>query len=187
VRHVGKAVGISIAASAVLAAASVASPTSLYTALLTTRFAPLPAGYYSAKVGTDKLNDLDKKHHAVGRVLVTIDSDSGVEYAVFHSWQDARDRLKEKAQPQSGGKINFTGKVPGFRIQTAWVNGSITGKNAFGKTVTNGLTLMCARVDITEVCAVTTSVDNEQSGDVPGTIKLLRAGLAHLNAVRGKH
>jgi len=178
--------GISIVASATMAATAVASPTSLYTALLTTKFGALPAGHYSAKVGTDTLDDRDTKHHAIGRVLVTIDSDSGVEYSVFPTWQDARDRFNEKPKAPSGGKITVVGKVPGFRIQSVWINGSITGKNVFGKTVTNGATLMCARSDIVIVCADTTSTDNEQSGDVPGTIKLLRAGLAHLNAVRAK-
>jgi hypothetical protein len=167
-------------------AIAVASPTSLYTRLLTTKFSPMPNGYYSAKVGTDSLDGRDKKHHAIGRVLVTIDSDVGVSYGVYQSWQDARDRFNEKPKTPSGGKITLVGKVPGFHVQSSWINGSITGKNAFGKTVTNGISVMCARSDIVVVCAITTSVDNEESGDVPETIKLLRAGLTHLNAVRTK-
>jgi len=104
----------------------------------------------------------------------------------YPSWVDARDRFNEPPKASNGQKITVVGKVPGIRIQSDWINGSQTGKNAFGKTVTNGLTLMCARSDIVIVCAFTSSVDNEESGDVPGTIKLLRAGLAHLAAVRAK-
>ena len=173
-----------VSLATVLAASAVASPKSLYTKLLTTKFSPVPSGYYSAKVGTQSLDSRDKNRHAIGAVFVSLDTDAGIDYTVFPSWRNARDRMTDKPKTQKGEKAHVVGKVPGFHVQSKWINGSITGKNAFGTTVTNGLTLMCARSGNVIVCADTLSTDSDESGDVPGTISLLRAGMRHLTAVR---
>jgi hypothetical protein len=115
---------------ATIVAVAAATPERLYSALLTTKFTPMPAGYYNANVGTDTLDARDKKHHAVGRVLVTLDSNAGIDYGIYRSWQDARDRFKEPPKTESGEKITVMGAVPGFKQQSTWINGSITGKNA---------------------------------------------------------
>jgi hypothetical protein len=79
------------------------------------------------------------------------------------------------------------GTVPGFRkTRSVWLNGTIEGKNAFGKTVRNGITAMWVQKGNVIVAAFTASIDNEASGDVPGTITLLRSGLAHLARVAAR-
>jgi hypothetical protein len=163
------------------------TPHTLYQTLLTSKFAPVPDGFYDPTVGTDDLDKRDKKHHAVGRVLVTFSGgDAGSDYGIFPTLKDANDRWREPPQAPSGSKINVVGKVPGFNIPTEWINGSITGKNAFGQKVTNGLTSMCALSRVVMLCVVTTSVDNNSSGDVPAAITLLKASLKHLDAVRAR-
>jgi hypothetical protein len=178
---------MTVALAALLAAATAAAtpPGKLYQALLTSDFSPLPSGFFDAKVGSDSLDARDKAHHAVGRVLVTIDSDAGVSYAIFPTARDAAGRLAEKPSGTSDIKlvhVQSHGRAPGFR-HSRWYNVTIEGKNALGKTVRNGLTVMCAQVGQVQVCGETLSIDNEVSGDVPGTLRLLRAGVTHLNRV----
>jgi hypothetical protein len=178
---------IAALAQAAGAARSTLTPRTLYQALLTTAFKPIPDGFYSPSVGTDDLDGRDKKHHALGRVLVTFSGgDSGTDYAIFPTLDDANRRWHEPVQAPSGSTIKIVGKVPGFSIPTEWVNGKVSGKNAFGAKVTNGLTSMCALSRVVMVCVVTTSTDNDTSGDVPGAIKLLKASLVHLTALRAK-
>lgn len=184
---VGALIAALLLAASAGAASSALTPRTLYQALLTSKFAPVPDGFYSPSVGTDDLDKRDKKHHAVGRVLVTFSGgDAGADYGIFPTLRDANERWREPPQAPPGSKIKVVGKVPGFSIPTEWINGSVTGKNAFGKTVTNGLTSMCALSRVVMVCVVTTSVDNSTSGDVPGSITLLKASLKHLDAVRAK-
>jgi hypothetical protein len=71
---------LTAAGVAAQSASTALPPPSLYRALLTRSFSGLPSGYYSAKVGVDSLSDKDKRHHAVGAVLVAIDSgDAGAD------------------------------------------------------------------------------------------------------------
>lgn len=165
------------------------SPRNLYRALLTSRFSGLPSDFSSAKVGSDSLSDKDKRHHAVGAVLVTIDSeDAGIGYIVYPSRNDVAGRFHEPLSKRSGVRnYQRMGSVPGFRkTRSVWVNGTIEGKNVYGKEVRNGLTGMWIQKGNVVVAAFTVSTDNETSGDVPGTITLLRSGLAHLARVTAR-
>jgi hypothetical protein len=64
------------------------------------------------------------------------------------------------------------------------INQSITGKNVFGKKVTNGVTFLGFTSKNVIVSAATISTDNTESGDIPGTIRLGRYALKHLQALR---
>jgi hypothetical protein len=63
---------------------------------------------------------------------------------------------------------------------------SVTGKNAFGKTVTNGVTDFAFTLKNVIVQAITRSTDNADSGDIPGAIRLGRFGLRHLQAAQAR-
>jgi hypothetical protein len=169
-----------------LVGTAAASPQSLYRGLLTSRYTGLPSAYYKATVGSDSLEKKDKLHHAVGSVLVNIDnSDAAVIYTVFPSRDDVAGRFRDPAErPTSFKEWQRMGTVPGFaKTRSRWINGTIEGKNVFGKTVRNGITAMYVQKANVIVGAITVSTDNEASGDVPGTIVLLRSGLAHLGRV----
>jgi hypothetical protein len=166
--------------------ASAASPQALYRALLTTQYAPLPSDFYSAKVGSDEPSKEAKRHHAVGSVQVTIDSgNAAVYYTVFPTAADVAARFREPLS-KTNGVVTFhmLGRVPGYRQPCRWANGTIEGKNAFGKTVRNGFTVMALQRGNLVLGATTFSTDNETSGDIPGTIRLLGSALAHLRRVQ---
>jgi hypothetical protein len=169
-------------------AASQASPQSLYRALLTSQFTRLPSGYYSANVGADSLPDKDKRHHAVGAVLVTIDSgDAAVDYIVYPTTGDVAGRWNEPpSKPDGVREFHVLGTVPGYgKTRSRWVNATIEGNNAFGKKVRNGMTIMYVQRRNVIVAAATISTDNDTSGDVPGTLKLMKVAIAHLDRVAG--
>lgn len=175
-----------IAIACLMFTGTAAARTSLYQALLTSSFQPVPAGFYNAQVGADALDARDKAHHAVGRVIVTFGSDAAVQYGVFPGWTQAAARFSDKLVVPHGTTVHLVGRVPGYRKPSRWLNGTITGKNAFGKTVTNGLTQMCVRSSEVIVCSVTISTDSDASGDIPAALRLLKAGLGHLQVVRAR-
>jgi hypothetical protein len=187
-----RAAGVVVATLAVVAAASAkpdASPQALYRTLLTSQYRPLPAGYSSAKVGTDALSDKDKRHHAVGAVLVNLDSGDGlIGYTVYPTLADVAGRFREPTtRPEGVRSYTVMGTVPGFgRTRSRWINGTIEGNNVFGKKVRNGITVMYVQRRNVIVAAATVSTDNESSGDVPGTIRLMRSALAHLGRVAAR-
>jgi len=122
-----------------------ASPQALYRTLLTSQYQPLPAGYSSAKVGTDTLSDKDKRHHAVGAVLVNLDNFDGlISYVVFPTMADVAGRFREPTtKPKGVRSYTDMGTVPGFgRTRSRWINGTIEGDNVLGKKVRNGITVM---------------------------------------------
>ena len=178
-----------ILALAVVATATAMTPKQLYGKLLTTSYSSLPKGYYSAKVGSSSLDKRMKRHHAVGAVQVTLDSDSVVFYIVFPGKADALAYARDRNYDNSGDlktvRLVEMGKVPGYKLPSYWRNGTIEGKNAFDKTVRNGITVMGVVSQNVVAGAGTVSTDNEDSGDVPATIKLLSSGLKHLAKVRG--
>jgi hypothetical protein len=187
---VGAAVALAASLSVVAARGSSKglSPQSLYRALLTRQYTGLPSDHYSAKVGADSLNDKDKRHHAVGDVLVTIDSgDAVVDYVIYPTAADVAERWKEPPSSQPGvKKFQVIGPVPGYgNTRSRWINATIEGENAFGKKVTNGTTVMYVQRRNVIVAAATFSTDTESSGDIPGTIKLVKSAIKHLDRVAG--
>jgi hypothetical protein len=179
---------IGLVAVAASSAARSASPQSLYRDLLTKPYTGLPSGYYSAKVGADSLNEKDKRHHAVGAVLVNIDSgDAAVDYVIYPGASDVAARWREPpTKPEGVVQFQVMGTVPGYgRTRSRWINATVEGSNAFGKKVRNGLTVMYVQQRNVIVIAATVSTDNDTSGDVPATIKLMKSGIAHLDRVAG--
>jgi hypothetical protein len=57
--------------------------------------------------------------------------------------------------------------------------------NAFGKIVKNGLTAAIVVKGSVLIAALTTSADNEDSGNVPEALALLRSGIRHLLLIDG--
>ena len=175
----------------VVATASATTPKQLYGKLLTTEYTSLPKGFYSAKVGSAALGDREKRHHAVGDVQVTVDSDSAVYFTVFPSRTDAiayiRDHKFDTSKDVKLVRWTDMGRAPGYKsVPSYWRNLTAEGKNAFGKTVRNGVTSMGVVTQNVLVSVATISTDNEESGDVPATIKLLGSGMKHLAKVRGR-
>jgi hypothetical protein len=164
------------------------TPYGLYQALLTTAIpdSQLPTGHFSAKPGIGSLSSNSKSHHALGEVDVDIDDgQAAIVYEVFPSRALAVADFK-------AGRPNYK-KIPSATVMTApsrfpWpavmVSGTVTGKNAFGKTVKNGTTLLAFTSKNVIVEAATVSTSNTVSGDVPGTIQLGDFALKHLSAVR---
>lgn len=177
---------VALAATCMFATTASASlsPQRLYTKLVTTAYpdSQLPKGFFSAKVSMGSPSDNAKKYHVVGEVEVAVDGpdpDDGVIYEVFPNAADARGLL---AHPKLDGHVKLVGKVPGYS-RSVWMTGSITGKNALGKTITNGVTLLAVAKGNVLVEAFTDSADNENSGNTPAALALLKSALRHLAKV----
>ena len=172
----------------VLAATASASPKALYTALLTTAYpnSQLPSGFSSAKVGLEQPTSKAKSHHVIGEVSVSVngpDAQDVVFYAVFPTPKEARADL---ANAKPSGNIKVQGKVPGYTIPSVWFNGSITGKNAFGKTVTNGVTGMAIADGSALIAAENLSTDSTTSGNIPSALALLKSARNHLHKIEAR-
>jgi hypothetical protein len=159
------------------------SPRALVTRLLTTpiKQTQLPSGYYSAKVGVSKPSDIAKKHHVVGEVEIDLDSDAVIVYIVFPTRADALADWYGADLKKVKSRLPAPLTLP---KPSGIFNTSITGNNAFGKKVTNGVTLVGFVSQNVIVEATNLSTDTTESGDVPGAIALARFALRHLSAVR---
>lgn len=181
--------GILLAPSAFGSARS-PSPKAVFTALLTTAYpdSQLPHGFSSAKVGLSQPSSNAKNYHVVGEVEVAVDGpdpDDGLSYYVFPDAASAQGDLTHP-RPSSGEKIHNMGRVPGYSQPSTWVVGSITGKNAFGKTVTNGVTALAVREGNVLIAVYNDSSDNPDSGNMPAALALLKSAIKHLHAVQAK-
>jgi hypothetical protein len=180
------------ACAAIAASATAAlSPPKLYQALLTRPFpdSQLPSGFSSAKVGVQQPNKNGLRYHVVGEVAVSIDGpdpDDGIEFIVFPNHSDAVADLNHASFSGSAKLHIVPGGVPGYAKLPGhmWI-GSITGKNALGKTITDGVTLVAIAKGNVIVDAYTDSADNTDSGSVPAALALLRAGLRHVKSAGG--
>ena len=177
----------------VATATAAASPEKLYTGLLTMAYpnSQLPSGFFSAKVGLIQPSKTGRHYHEVGSVTVTVDGpdpDDGSGFNVFPNHKDALGDLNHPNMSSSHGKIHIVpGGVPGVgNLPSHMWAGHITGKNAFGKTVTDGVTLVAVVTKNVIVQAYTDSADNTNSGNIPGAIALLKSGLRHLQVVEKK-
>ncbi len=166
---------------------SAPTPQRLYLALAITAYpdSQLPSGFYSAKVSMGSPSDNAKKYHVVGEVDVVVngpDPDDGIIYEVFPNAAGARGLL---THPKPNGHVKVVGKVPGY-ADSVWMTGSITGKNALGRKITNGVTLLAVARGNVLVEALTDSADNEASGNTPAALSLLKSSLRHLAAVQAR-
>lgn len=175
---------LAVASSAAATLAS--SPQALYTALLTKPFpdSQLPSGFSSARVTMQTPSSGARRYHPVGEVAIAVDGpdpNDGLSYSIFTSRTNA---LGDLSHPTfgSGEKLRIVpGGVPGFSKLAGhmWM-GSVTGKNALGKTITDGVTLVAVVQGSVLVDAFTDSADNATSGNVPAALQLLHAALRHL-------
>lgn len=160
------------------------TPRALYEALLTSSVSgKLPSGFSTAKIGVSKLSDRAMKHHGVGGVEIDIDGgDAAIIYIVFPTRADAVADWKDvNLKQQAKSVITAPSRFPWPAVIA---NSSVTGNNVFGKKVTNGVTDLAFTSRNVIVQALTRSVDNKDSGDIPATIRLGDFALKHLNAIR---
>jgi hypothetical protein len=166
------------------------TPQALYTALLTKAYAnsELPTGFSSAKVSLSNPSSQAKTYHIVGEVTVAVHGPDPDDGLVFYVFRDAAGARADLAHPNlSGGtKVHIVGKVPGYTLPSVFVTGSITGKNALGKTITNGVTGVFVATGNVIAGAFTDSADNTDSGNVPAALSLLKSGLNHLKAITAR-
>ena len=166
-------------------AAGATTPRKLYNKLLVTPYTA-PAGYYSAKVGAGDLDARDRRNRQIGNVLVDLGGDAAVYYFVFPTRGWALRWIKDKPVSDPDIKVirrQRIGRVPGYSGVTRWENLTIEGENAFGRRVRNGVTLMSVLKDNVAVGAATISTENQSSGDIPATLKILRSAMRHLARV----
>jgi hypothetical protein len=178
---------VAVLTAAVTAASSAApaTPQKLYTRLLTSSYpdSQLPDGFSSAKVGLMQPSDRARKYHVVGEVEVGVDGPDVGDAIVYYVFPAAADARGDLAHPSLSGDFRVIGKVPGYSVPSVMAAGSVTGNNAFGKKVTNGITGLFVLRGNVIVGAVTASGDHTDSGNVPAALALLRSALKHLQAV----
>jgi hypothetical protein len=178
---------VACALAVVSAADAAKSPQALYTALLTTPWpdSQLPSDFFSAKVSLSHPTKQGAKYHEIGEVDVEVDGPDPDDAASFYVFPTAALARGDMAHPNLGTLNNarVMGRVPGYGANSQWIIGSITGKNAFGKTITNGVTGVFVVKGNVIVGAITDSASNDSSGDMPNALALLRAALRHLVAV----
>jgi hypothetical protein len=183
------AVAVAVLAAAAFAATVTKGPAALYRALLTTSFpdSQLPSGYFSAKVSLSEPSKNAKRYHAVGEVEVDVDGPDPNDAIVYYVFRNPTNAWGDFTHPTAtaGTKTKLIGRVPGYKLPSQWYVGTITGKNAFGKTVTNGVTAMFVKDKNVIVGGVTTSVDNSDSGNTPAALQLLKSAFKHLVRVGG--
>jgi len=169
------------------AAAVTSSPGGLYQALLTTRISDsaLPSGFFDATNGTLPHNRLP----VTGAVGISLTPDASISYYVFRtsaaaslSWPGLR---YVPASALVSSTVKKVGVVPGIHLPSKLFGGSVTGKNAFGATVTDGVSSGLALDGNVVVMATTESLANPTSGDVPGTVSLLNFAIKHLQTIEG--
>ena len=160
----------------------------LYTKLLRTPYAKseLPAGFTSATISRTATSKNSTKYHATGLVGVQYFGGPDVaDVVIYYVFPTAADAHGDLTHPNtSSGDSHPAGKVPGISEPSLLVNGSITGKNSAGKTVTNGVTGAAAQSGTAIVAAATVSDAKTTSGNLPEAVALLKSALAHLAAVQ---
>lgn len=180
---------VAAGALATLALAAAPSPSKLYQSLLITPYpdSQLPSSFSSAKVSLQNPSSTARHYHVVGEVNVAVDGpdpDDGIGFDVYPTRADA---IADLAHPAfvAGEKIHvIPGGVPGFtKLPGHMYAGSITGKNAFGKTITDGVTVVAVVQGSVLVEAFTDSSDSTDSGNIPAAIALLHSALKHLAKV----
>jgi hypothetical protein len=166
------------------AAGSRVTPAALYLKLLSSSIpsSQLPSGDYSASTGIESPSSNAKSNHVEGEVEIDIDGgDAAIEYDIFPSKADA---LADWKDADFSHEQNVTTlPVTGFPKPAEIINASETGDNAFGKKVTNGVSLLAFVVGYVIVEAATRSTTNTRSGDIPGAIALGKLAISHLESV----
>ncbi len=167
-------------------AAATPSPPALVHALVT---APIPASQVPsalrpAKISAIPLTEQSIRYHGVGTIEVGFgDSDDDVVIYVVVS-EPSRTPSPISPDPHQVGRV--TDKLagpPSLPKPSEILDGSISGKNAAGKPVTNGVTGVAFVVRNVIVEAATLSTTSTTVGDLPGTIRLAALALRHLTAV----
>ena len=167
-----------------VAGAQADGSSSLYEKLLTSAYpdSALPSGFISAQVTAGALSSAAAHYHAVGEVDVIVtgpDPDDLIAYQVYPTSADAVQSLAHPALRTSTAVGHIVGSVPGYASSSRWIAGAVTGKNALGTTITNGFTIVAVREKDVIVEAFTDSAANENSGDVPNALALLKSAVAH--------
>jgi hypothetical protein len=174
--------GILVVSSAGARPAS--SGQALYTNLLKQPYpnSALPSGYHSAEVSKTAASKLSVSHHVIGDIAVEVigpDVTQGLVYYVFPTAADAKSDFDHPERTQGQ---HLAGKIAGYP-ESFVITGGITGKNAAGKTVTNGITGDAILSGTVIVASFTLSDTKTKEGNGPGSLALVKSGLKHLAAV----
>lgn len=163
------------------------SAQTLYWRLLRTPItnAQLPLGYSAAQIGLGRLSARAQRFHAVGEVDVIIDNgDAAIDFIVFPNraaavadWNDSKSDFHKNTDSQ----LTAPSDLPWPAIIG---NSSITGKDASGKVITNGVTSLSFTPKNVIVQTFTISSAHAGHGDVLATITLARFAARHLRAIR---
>jgi hypothetical protein len=162
------------------------TPSALYGALLSTAISDsqLPHGYKQASNvrGSETAGAL--KYHAVGEVEINLDQgQEAILYAVFPTHQDAVGRFQHP-DPSTGVDTRHAGPSS-LPKPSETLDGYVTGKDAAGATVKNGITGV-AFVDGNVIIGTDTiSTHSTTGGDLPGAIALAKFAIMHLHAISG--
>ena len=158
------------------------TPAQLEHTLLTTQIpaSELPAGFGSAVIGPAVPSANAKSHHVVGEVQVEVNGGAaGLFFAVFPNHADALADFEHPAP--------VANKITARLVPPSWLpkpneveTGTITGKNAAGRTVSNGITAASFVDGEVAVGAVTTSTAGSTKGDSAGTLALARFAIEYL-------
>jgi|SRR5579859_3087407 len=167
-----------VAACAAALPASAATPTTLYHALLMTRFAPteLPSGFRLPNLTRAKPSPTAVAHHVVGEVKVTTngpDADDEIFYEVFPTATEARADLPRRLP----APYRVLGTVAGYQ-HSALIIGSRKG----------GYGITAAVVQEHNVIVTSTNdwTQSSKHGNLPAALALLRSPVRHLARVRAR-
>jgi hypothetical protein len=178
--------------STAASASAAPTPERLYKALLKgVPSAQLPGYSVTQKVRSTTPSKAARARHIVGEVKVAIlgpDAADFILYGVFPNSDDAVSDLRRAHPPGSHLHLHLvSGGVPGYtNLPNRMWEGSITGKNGSGHTVTNGATIVEVAKGKVLVLAITGSVSDTSKGNVRHALALLKSGLLHLRKVEAR-
>jgi hypothetical protein len=163
-------------------------PGEVYRALLERPYevAELPSGFTSAKMDTQELGSLDRKHNALGGARADVDGpDHGdvIFFTVFPTDADAKAYFEEERAP-SGSDRTSTFRPAGFDVPVAcdtWHHkGNATDDPERGQTFCDAL------VGSVVIDVVTSLTSDVQRGNNDATIALAKSAITHIRRLKGE-
>jgi hypothetical protein len=174
------------AAAALSAAAATPTPQTLALTLLKTPFADseLPTGFSTATVSTQAPSANGKRYHVISEIefdVIGPDAADVIDYYVFPAAADAGGDFQHP--DRNGEKVTVVGKVAGMTLPSWEITGSLSGKNALGVEVTDGVTAMAVQSGNVIVTSASVAASSTKHGNEAHALTLLKTALAHLKTV----
>ena len=148
----------------------------------------LPPGLSSSKRETGTLNQPEKDHHVIGRVVFSIRGRDSLNLIVYSVWKTRAGAEWRLRHPLVGSPLRdsflIRGPVPAYGSGSEMVEGSVPGiDSSTGKAARLGVTSDGAIVG-NVVVAGSVASSRGVSHDRTAALVLLRAGIKHLQAVQ---